>query len=41
MHENLRYVLAAYAVTWTVLLGYAVYLWRLSRHVNAEARACE
>jgi hypothetical protein len=41
MHDELPYVVAAYGVTWTVLLCYAVYLWRLTRRVNAEARTCE
>ncbi len=41
MHDEVPYVIAAYAVTWTVLGGYALYLWRLGRRVKAEALACE
>ncbi len=41
MHDELPYVIAAYAATWTVLTGYAVYLWRMTRRVRAEARTCE
>ena len=33
MPDNTPYIVAAYAVTWVVLLGYAFHLWR----VRAEA----
>lgn len=41
MHDEFPYVLAAYTVTWIVLIGYATYLWRMTRRILAEARACE
>jgi hypothetical protein len=41
MHDALPYVVAAYAVTWTVLASYAVYLWRCGRRLKAEALRCE
>jgi hypothetical protein len=41
MHDALPYVVAAYAVTWTVLASYAVYLWRFGRRLRAEALKCE
>jgi hypothetical protein len=30
------YVIAAYAVTWVVLIGYAWYLWRVVKDAKAQ-----
>ncbi|MEK7704653.1 MAG: heme exporter protein CcmD [Myxococcota bacterium] len=34
-----EYVWAAYAVTWTALVGYTLYLWRQRRLADDELRA--
>lgn len=41
MSAELPYVIAAYAVTWIMLGGYAIYLSRLARRVREEALRCE
>ena len=41
VHDTLPYVIAAYAVTWTVLGGYAAYLWRRRRRLAAQVAECE
>jgi CcmD family protein len=41
VNDTLPYVIAAYAVTWTVLGSYAAYLLRLRRRLMLEASQCE
>ena len=40
-HDTLPYVIAAYAVAWTVLASYGAYLWRLKRRLERQVAECE
>lgn len=40
-HDTLPYVIAAYSVTWVVLISYATYLWRTGKRLEAERLRCE
>ena len=36
MPSNQTFIIAAYALTWVVLLGYALRLWRVAARTRAE-----
>lgn len=36
MPSNETFIIAAYALTWVVLLGYALWLWRAASQARAE-----
>ncbi|HEX7121879.1 MAG TPA: CcmD family protein [Gemmatimonadaceae bacterium] len=36
MSDNIGYIVAAYGITWIVLVGYALRLHRVSRRAQAE-----
>ena len=39
--ENLRYLFAAYAIIFAVILGYVIFIWRRQAALEAELRAIE